>query len=194
MPILPAEPDFSLQPLDEDATSFRQSRHWWCLRPKPRQEKAAARLTCGRQIAYYLPGRPMKIAPRWAKREVHRPPLHQLPLLAGRRPRTHRGAARKSPGQRARRPRPDEPGPRPRQIHQMISSGLTVVPGPSCPWVHVRSRPAPGRDRSEVISAAPSDQFIAIVQFLGRGAAVDLEDWQVDLIHPPPDPRPAKSP
>ena len=33
-----------------------------------------------------------------------------------------------------------------------------------------------------VIRRAKRDQFVAVVRFLGRGATVDLQDWQVEQV------------
>jgi transcriptional antiterminator RfaH len=33
-----------------------------------------------------------------------------------------------------------------------------------------------------VIRRGKRDQFVAVVQFLSRGAVVDLEDWQVEQV------------
>jgi transcriptional antiterminator RfaH len=33
-----------------------------------------------------------------------------------------------------------------------------------------------------VIKRANGDQFVAVVQFLGRGATVLLQDWQVERV------------
>ena len=33
-----------------------------------------------------------------------------------------------------------------------------------------------------VIRRGKRDQFVAVVHFLGRGATVDLEDWQVETV------------
>ncbi len=35
-----------------------------------------------------------------------------------------------------------------------------------------------------VIRRGNRDQFVAVVNFLGRGATVDLEDWQVEQVNP----------
>ncbi len=34
----------------------------------------------------------------------------------------------------------------------------------------------------KVIRRAKRDQFVAVVRFLGRGAMVDLQDWQVEQV------------
>jgi transcription antitermination factor NusG len=71
-----------------------------------------------------------------------------------------------------------------RQIHQMLASGLDVIPEPMIPvgaTVRIASGPLMGMEGT-VIRRGKRDQFVAGVQFLGRGATVNLEDWQVERI------------
>src|SRR5262249_10360503 len=70
------------------------------------------------------------------------------------------------------------------QIHKMLSSGLPVEPEPTAPVgakVKITTGPLTGVEGT-VIRRGKRDQFVAIVQFLGRGATVNLEDWQVEQI------------
>ena len=75
----------------------------------------------------------------------------------------------------------------------MLHSGLTSSAEPVVP-VGAKVRIATGsadRDRRHGDPAGKRDQFVAVVQFLGRGATVDLQDWQVETItsraiHPSP--------
>src|SRR3954452_8105141 len=56
MPILPAEP--ALCPPDlwqADGSLAKDGRAWWCLHTKPRQEKALARELSLQKIPFYLP-------------------------------------------------------------------------------------------------------------------------------------------
>jgi transcriptional antiterminator RfaH len=66
----------------------------------------------------------------------------------------------------------------------MLSSGLPVQPEPTVPVgarVKIASGPLAGLEGT-VIRRGKRDQFVAVVHFLGRGATVDLEDWQVELL------------
>jgi transcriptional antiterminator RfaH len=74
-----------------------------------------------------------------------------------------------------------------RQIHRMLSSGLPVQPEPAVPVgarVRITTGPLTGVEGT-VMRRAKRDQFVAVVRFLGRGATVDLEDWQVEQVHEP---------
>jgi transcriptional antiterminator RfaH len=71
-----------------------------------------------------------------------------------------------------------------RQVHQMLASGLAVLPEPTVPvgaQVRIVSGPLAGIE-GRVIRRGKRDQFVAVVHFLGSGATVDLEDWQVEQV------------
>ena len=71
-----------------------------------------------------------------------------------------------------------------RQIHQMLASGLAVIAEPTVPvGARVRILTGPLADiEGRVIRRGKRDQFVAVVHFLGSGATVDLEDWQVEQL------------
>ena len=71
-----------------------------------------------------------------------------------------------------------------RQIHTMLSSGLPVTAEDAVPvgaTVRITTGPLTGMV-GKVIRRAKRDQFVAVVHFLGRGAMVDLQDWQVEQV------------
>jgi transcriptional antiterminator RfaH len=71
-----------------------------------------------------------------------------------------------------------------RQIHTMLGSGLVVSAEPTVPvgaTVRIETGPLTGLVGT-VIRRGNRDQFVALVQFLGRGATVDLQDWQVEQV------------
>ena len=66
----------------------------------------------------------------------------------------------------------------------MINSGLVVTEEPTVPvgaTVRVVNGPLTGVV-GKVIKRANGDHFVAVVQFLGRGATVLLQDWQVERV------------
>jgi transcription antitermination factor NusG len=70
------------------------------------------------------------------------------------------------------------------QIHRMLASGLAVVPEPTMPvgaQVRILTGPLTGIV-GRVIRRGKNDQFVAVVHFLGCGATVNLEDWQVEQV------------
>lgn len=186
MPILPAEPD--LFPADlwaEGRAAHPAGGTWWCLHTKPRQEKAAARHLRSKNISYYLPlvvhedrtpqGRKIRsVLPLFTSYLFLRGDEEdRLEALRGNRLVNVLEVADQ-----------DRLVHDLRQIHRMLSSGLAVVPEPKMPvGARVRIKTGPlARIEGIVIKRGKRDQFVAVVQFLGRGATVDLEDWQVEQV------------
>ena len=187
MPILPAEPDCNPPDLWERSASLcaKAEAVWLCLHTRPQQEKATARELRQAGVAYYLPQ---------VKRESRTPqgrkirsivPLfpgyvflkgdHNDRLVALRGNRLvnvleivdQEGLARDL-----------------QQIHTMLSSGLAVAEEPTVPvgaTVRIATGPLTGVV-GKVIRRGKRDHFVASVHFLGRGATVELQDWQVDLV------------
>jgi transcriptional antiterminator RfaH len=185
MPILPAEPDVFPEDLWEGERASPNGKRWWCLHTKPRQEKAAARDLRSRRVAYYLPqvvqetrtpqGRKIRsIVPLFTSYLfLHGDDADRVQALKGNRLANVLEISDQHALLHDLR-----------QIHQMLSSGLAVVPEPTMPvGAHVRIKTGPLTGiEGTVIRRGKRDQFVAVVQFLGRGATVDLEDWQVEQI------------
>ena len=80
--------------------------------------------------------------------------------------------------------------PRPIKYYQITyPSSMSVVPEPVVPVgarVRILTGPLMGIEGT-VIRRGKRDQFVAVVNFLGSGATVDLEDWQVEQIPEPGD-------
>lgn len=188
MPILPAEPDLYPSDLWQDHAASGEAgtvRKWWCLHTKPRQEKAAARDLRVVGVPYYLPQ---------VLNETHTPqgrkirsvvPLFTsyLFLLGDERERVL-----SLKGNRLVRVievlNQDALNHDLRQIHQLLASGLSVLPELAVPVgarVRILSGPLTGIE-GKVIRRGKRDQFVAVVHFLGSGATVDLEDWQVEQL------------
>jgi transcription antitermination factor NusG len=189
MPILPAEPDIHPQNLWEAAELGDLTGRWWCLHAKPRQEKAVARTLRIRNIAYYLP-QAVKIDRTPQGRKIR----SVIPLFTGylfllgdeyarvealRTDRLANVLEVHDQGMLVRELR---------QIHQVLSSGLVVLPEPTMPVgsrVRIKSGPLMGVVGT-VIRRHQRDHFVAVVQFLGRGATVELQDWQVERLDDEP--------
>ncbi len=185
MPILPAEPDMYPPSLWEETEKPSPECRWWCLHTKPRQEKATARLLQNRQIPHYLPQITQE-----SRTPNGRKIRSVLPLFTGylflrgddyQRVEALRGntlvGVLEVPNQEVLQRDL-------RQIHQILSSGLPVAPEPTHP-VGSRVRIVSGPLRGMVGTVVRRDQrdtFIALVHFLGRGASVQLEDWQVERV------------
>ena len=188
MPILPAEPDVfpsDLWQRDEYRLDPSGDRKWWCLHTKPRQEKATARDLRSQNIAYYLPqvvhedrtpqGRKTRsIIPLFASYVFLLGPERErlLSLKGNRLVRILEVAGQEALNHDLR------------QIHRMLASGLAVIAVPAVPVgsrFKILSGPLAGIE-GKVVKRGKRDQFVAVVDFLGSGAMVDLQDWQVEQI------------
>jgi len=185
MPILPAEPDLHPASLWEGGGNGAPDERWWCLHTKPRQEKALARFLRTQNISYYLP-QVVKVdrTPQGRKIRSVVPLFNSYLFLLGddfarvealRSNRLANVLEIVDQGTLIKDLR---------QVYQMLSSGLTVVPEPVMPVgarVRIKTGPLMGIEGT-VIRRGKRDEFVAVVQFLGRGATVELEDWQVERI------------
>lgn len=185
MPILSAEPDLNPPDLWQLGGRRAPDERWWCLHAKPRQEKAIARALRSRDLAYYLP-QVVKVERTPQGRKIR--PV--LPLFTGYLFLLGDENARLEAFRTDRLVNVLEVYDQEtlisdlRQIHQMVSSGLPVLPETVMPVgarVRVNSGPLRGLVGT-VIRRGKRDHFVAVVQFLGRGAMVELEDWQVEKI------------
>jgi transcription antitermination factor NusG len=187
MPILPAEPDCYPPGLWDayESLPVRDDAVWWCLHTKPRQEKSTARNLRNQRIAYYLPqsvnesrtpqGRRIRsFTPLFAGYLFFHGDRHdRLEAIRGDRLVNVLEVSDQSSLVRDLR-----------QVHQMLSSGLTVSSEPSVPIgasVRIISGPLTGMIGT-VLRRANRDQFVVVVRFLGRGATVDLLDWQLEKV------------
>jgi transcriptional antiterminator RfaH len=185
MPILPAEPDLHPRDLWERGNLGSLDERWWCLHTKPRQEKAVARDLRSRDVAYYLP-QVIKVDRTPQGRRIR----SNVPLFTGYLFLLGDEFARLEALRTNRLAQILEVYDQEtlvhdlRQIHQMLGSGLTVLPEPVMPVgarVRIKTGPLMGI-LGTVIRRGKRDHFVAVVQFLGRGATVELEDWQVERV------------
>jgi transcription antitermination factor NusG len=188
MPILPAEPDFyppDLWDRTQAAGSIGEGAVWWCLHTKPRQEKSVGRELRKQCLTFYLP-QVLKEDRTPGGRKIRSviPLFSSYLFLQG----DHNARLAALRGNRlvAVLEVVDQDGLERdlRQIHTMLSSGLPVAPEPTVPvGARVRITTGPLRGvEGTVIRRGKRDEFVAVVRFLGRGATVELEDWQVEQI------------
>jgi transcription antitermination factor NusG len=183
MPILPAEPEMFPDHLWQGEFPAADSQRWWCLHTKPRQEKMAARVLRKRRICHYLPqvthtqrtpgGRKIQslipLFPGYLF--LHGDDYQCVEAMHG----NHLANILAVPDQAALE------GDL-RQIYQMLASGLPIVPE-STHGVGSKIRIVSGPLRGivgTITRRSGADRFVAIVHFLGRGATIDLRDWQVE--------------
>ncbi len=189
MPILPAEPDMYPDDLWEGAGAGpdpgSRGRRWYCLHVKPRQEKAAARELRGRRVAFYLPQ-----VVREDRTPAGRKTRSVLPLFGGYLFLLGDEASRLEALRGNRLVNVLEVADQDtltrdlRQVHRMLASGLPIEAEPVAPVgarVQIVTGPLAGLVGT-VVRRGKRDHFFARVDFLGMGATVALEDWQVERI------------
>ncbi len=169
----------------EDRPGADRHRRWWCLHTKPRQEKTVARALQQRQIPHYLPqvvhesrtpgGRKIRstlpLFPGYLF--LHGDDYQRIEALQG----NHLANILEVPNQAALEQDL-------RQLYQLLSSGLPVSPEPTYvvgTMIRIVVGPLKGITGT-VVRRGGRDRFVALVRFLGRGATVDLQDWQVEPV------------
>lgn len=186
MPILREEPSKYPDDLWQGDGEAADPRHpWWCLHTKPRQEKATARYLRDHRLTYYLP-QVVQVSrtPKGRKLRAVVPMFTGYVFLRG--DDYHRIEALKSNhivqvltvGDQERLIRDL------RQIDVLLRSGLSILSEPKIPvgtQVRILSGPLTGLTGT-VIRRETRERFLAIVDFLSRGASVELEDWQVERL------------
>lgn len=188
MPILAPETDFYPETLWDDpppAPGDSTDARWWCLHTKPRQEKAVARDLQDAKVGFYLPQ-----VNNERRTPQGRKVTSLLPLFTGYlflkgdeedRMTAMHGNRLANVLQVFDQETLDKDL---RDIHKFLSSGLPVsaepraVPGTK---VEVKSGPLAGL-AGTVVRRGNGNHFVAMVQFLSRGASVELQDWQVELM------------
>lgn len=182
MPILAAEPEIYPSTLwQEDRTRSSHNR-WWCLHTKPRREKALARLLQKRTIAYFLPqvvseGR----TPGGRKVRSRLPLFPGYIFLLG--DEYQLGEAMQW-NHVANILKVDDQESLERDLshlHRLLSSGLPISPEATHPvgsMVEIQTGPLKGFVGT-VLRRDGQTRFTALVRFLGKGASVELLDWQV---------------
>jgi transcription antitermination factor NusG len=187
MPILPAEPDCNPPGLWDELPSPHRNGDavWWCLHTKPRQEKSIARDLRKEGIYYYLPqvvkeartpqGRKIKsIIPLFAGYMfLNGDSNDRLVALRGNR---LVGVLEVLDQETLAHDL--------KNIYTMLSSGLPVTPEAELPvgaTVRITAGPLTGI-MGKVVRRGKRDHFVAAVNFLGRGAMVELEQWQLEPV------------
>lgn len=196
MPILPAEPEMYPATLWADGgPAHEPDRQWWCLHTKPRRDKMVARVLRKQQIPYYLPqieqvsrtpgGRKIRsVVPLFGGYVfLYGDAYARVLALHG----SHVANVLEVPDQATLQRELS-------QVHQVLSLGLPIMPesGPVVgTLVRIMAGPLKGIIGT-VVRRGKRDAFVAHVQFLCRGAMVELQDWQVEVVSTP-EPRDAVS-
>jgi transcriptional antiterminator RfaH len=179
MPILPVEEAVYPATLFAEGPQPSAERNWWVLHTRPRQEKCLARQLHQRQLPFYLP-----VVPRRSQ-IGGRVFTSQLPLFTGyaflygsERERL----AALATGRVANVLRvadQERLWQDLRQVHHLIEAGAPITPeGRLAPGVRVEIRCGPLAGlKGKIIRTGSSRRFIVEVDFIQRGASVELDDF-----------------
>jgi hypothetical protein len=182
MPILPAEPSvFPDQLFADPAALPTAERHWRVLHTKPRQEKSLARQLRQAEVPFYLPliARRSKIRGRLMTSFI---PLFTgyCFLLSNEKERvkalaTHRVVNALEVADQGKLWHDLQ------QIHRLIETGAPITPEgqlvPGTP-VEIRSGPLAGL-QGIIIRAGNQRRFVIQVDFIHRGASVEVEEYML---------------
>ncbi len=182
MPILPCEPDLFPPTLFSTTLPFPTDRRLWrALHTKPRQEKSLARQLHQFQLAFYLPmiARPCLVRGRRLTSYIPLFPGYCF-VLANDQERIKALAT----GRVVRSLEVPDQGrlwDDLRQVHTLIQSGAPITPEgqmlPGTP-IEIRTGALAGL-HGVIIRRANQNRLVVQVDFLQRGASVELEDFMV---------------
>jgi transcriptional antiterminator RfaH len=180
MPVL--APEISQFPeclFAEERSPELESRFWWVLHTKPRQEKSLSRQLLHLEVPYYLP----LIAKRCAAKD--RVLVSQLPLFAGYIFMLGTEEERIASLETKRVVRALPVGDQKMlwhdlgQIHRLIEAGAPITPEDRlCPGmdVEIKSGAFAGM-KGKIMRTATGRRFVVQVNFIQRGASVELDDF-----------------
>jgi transcriptional antiterminator RfaH len=186
MPILPREADlFPAGLLDEPAGDEARGGQWWAMYTLARREKELMRRLRGLQIGFYSPLiHKRSRSPGGRVRESYVPLFASYVFVYGTPADREKSLATNCISRSLAVPDPARLVSDLRQIRRLIDldAPLTVEariePGRR---VRVRSGPMAGLEGT-VIKRRGRDWLVVAVEFLGQGASVLLEDFQVEPV------------
>ncbi|WP_406695914.1 transcription termination/antitermination NusG family protein [Singulisphaera sp. Ch08] len=186
MPILPAEPEMYPDTLwDSEWLGAEEDHRWWCLHTKPRQEKMLARVLRARGVAHYLPKVTQESRTPGGRKIESTIPLFPGYLFLYGDDHDRAEAIQGNHLANMLEIWDQEALERDlRGVHRMLSSGMAITAEPNLQVGDlVRILTGPLRGLIGTITRRNGrDKLVAVVHFLGRGAAIDLQDWQVEPV------------
>ncbi|MCS7306072.1 MAG: antitermination protein NusG [Thermoguttaceae bacterium] len=186
MPILPREPDsFPEDLLEEHRLGERADGRWWALYTLPRREKELVRRLRGMGIWHYCPLVCRRYqSPAGRRRTVWIPLFPSYVFLLGSEMERYLALTTQCVSRTLEVPDEAELVHDLRQIWRLIQSGLPLTPEARLEpgdRVRIRSGPLVGLE-GVVIRRRGEDRLLVAVQFLQKGASIELADFQVERI------------
>jgi transcription antitermination factor NusG len=183
MPILPSEPDIFPPDLLQQPIVAESDAQWWALYTLARREKELMRRLRGMEIAFYAPVVSKRTrSPGGRTRESFVPLFTSYVFVRGTNEERQRALTTNCISRCLEIPDAPQLIHDLRQIHSLIAldAPLTIEariePGRR---VRVRSGPMNGLE-GQVVQRRGKDWLVVAVEFLGQGASVLLEDFQVE--------------
>jgi transcriptional antiterminator RfaH len=185
MPILPAEPSlFPEELFAAESDVAGEGRAWWVLHTRPRQEKALGRELLQARVPYYLPLVKRATVVRGRVVHAHVPLFTSYLFLLGDRDQRIRALETKRVVHSLPVPGQAELWQDLGQIHRLIASGAPVTPEERLEpgaLVEIRTGPLAGL-RGKILRKGPRERFVVQVNFIQRGASVELDAFALVAI------------
>jgi transcription antitermination factor NusG len=186
MPILPAEPDiFPDDLLDEPDLSADSKAQWWALYTLPRREKHLMRKLRGIGIPHYAPLVKRKSkSPSGRVRTSHVPLFAGYVFLLGDEARRYQALQTNCVSRWIEVKDPERLIRDLARIKRLIESEAPLTPESRIEpgrRVRIRSGLLAGLEGT-VVRRRGVDRLLVAVEFLQRGASVQLDDFQVEAI------------
>jgi transcriptional antiterminator RfaH len=184
MPILAEEPALFPDWLLDETSGEPCERRWWVLYTKARQEKALARQMLASKTPFYLPLVKKQILCRGRRFLAHIPVFSGYLFLYGSEPERIRALATHRVVHVIEVPDPDGLRFELRQLRRLIiaDAPLTVESRLAAGIrVRVRGGPLMGIEGT-VLKRCGQTRLLVAVNFLQRGASVEIEDFLLEPI------------
>jgi transcriptional antiterminator RfaH len=195
VPILPLETSIFPEGLLEPASIEANQAEWWVMHTKPRTEKTLARKLLNHSIPFFLPvySKRSRIRSRTVTSFL---PLFPSYLFINGDDSVRRQALETNYIVRTIAVVDREQLMQDLcRVYRLMVSGVPMAPEDRLQpgqWVQITSGPLQGLD-GKLIRRGTRDQLIVEVNFLQRGASVEVEGWAIKPLDSAPYQAPAKS-
>jgi transcriptional antiterminator RfaH len=185
MPVLPLEPfifpadllERECTPTGTDATAG-----WWVLHTRPRTEKKLARMLIQKQIPYFLPLYQRERLQRGRLVHSYLPLFPGYVFLRGDENARLQALQTNTVAQSLDVKHQDQLHHDLARVYRLMATGAPLTPldrlQPGA-WVEITSGPFAGME-GKVIRRGRRLRFVIEVQFLQRGAAVEIDRWMLE--------------
>jgi len=182
MPILPAEPSvYPGQLFGDQAAPQMDGRLWHVLHTKPRQEKSLARQLRQSELPFFLPLIARRAMRRGRLQTSYLPLFTGYCFLLASEKERIKALATNRIVRALQVPDQGKLWEDLQQIHRLIETGAPITPeGRLIPGalVEIRSGPLTGM-KGVIVRTAKAKRFVVQVDFIQRGASVELEDYML---------------